>query len=165
MSDRPALLPGFEDILAALEGRFPGAVLAVEAARGECSVRVGPERLADILKFLKAEQGFAALQDMIGLDRGPAPPAGAGRFAVLYQIYRPADRRRLRLSVEADEANPLPSAVATWRSADWAEREIFDMFGLRFAGHPGLRRIYLDEEFDGHPLRKDFPLGGRSGGL
>jgi NADH-quinone oxidoreductase subunit C len=165
MPDRPAFPPGFEDILAALEDRHPGSILGVEAARGECSVRLGLERLAEVLTFLKIEQGFAALQDMIGLDRGPSSPAGGKRFAVLYQIYRPADHRRLRLAVEVDESDLLPSAAGIWRSADWAEREVFDMFGLRFAGHPGLRRIYLDEDFDGHPLRKDFPLGGRAGGL
>jgi len=165
MPDRIAGPPRLEDVLRVLEGRFSEAVAGHDFAKGELTVRVRTERLADVLRFLKAEQGFAALQDMIGLDRGPETAAGSKRFAVLYQVYRPADRVRLRISVDADEAEGLPSAVAVWKSADWAEREIFDMFGLRFAGHPGLRRIYLDEAFDGHPLRKDFPLQGRSGGL
>jgi len=165
MPDKPADAPRLEDVLRVLEGRFPEAVAGRDFAKGELTIRVRTESLTDVLRFLQAEQGFAALQDMIGLDRGPETAAGSKRFAVLYQVYRPADRLRLRVAVETEESEALPSAVSIWKSADWAEREIFDMFGLRFSGHPGLKRIYLDEAFEGHPLRKDFPLGGRGDGF
>jgi NADH-quinone oxidoreductase subunit C len=165
MSDGLADAPRLQEAAQALDVRFADVLLGCDFAKGELTVRVRPGGLLAVLRFLKVDLGFSALQDMIGLDRGPAAKEGRKRFAVLYQLYRPADRTRLRISVDADEGEPLDSAVSVWKSADWAEREIFDMFGLGFAGRPDLRRIYLDETFEGHPLRKDFPLAGRSGGL
>jgi NADH:ubiquinone oxidoreductase subunit C len=118
---------------------------------------------------------------MIGLDGGRGPglcpgvhfrregssldhpsPLGEGRkrFSVLYQLYRFPGFQRVRLVVDLDEGEPVDSIVPLYRAADWAEREIFDMFGIPFAGHPDLRRIYMPDEFVGHPLRKDFPLEG-----
>ena len=116
--------------------------------------------LRPVLAFLRNEQGFNALNDIIGLDNANAPVAGRPRFSVLYQLYKFPDALRIRVVTDAAEDEPLPSITGLYKSADWAEREIFDMFGLRFDGHPGLTRIYLGDDFKGHPLRKEFPLAG-----
>jgi NADH-quinone oxidoreductase subunit C len=165
MPDARADSPALREVLASLEARFPDDLSGSASDKGELAVRVRPSGLAPVLRFLKSELRFGSLQDMIGLDRGPVPAEGTPRFAVLYQLYRFEDHVRIRIAVETDGNEPLDSAVAIWRSADWAEREIYDMFGLRFAGHPDLRRIYLEETFEGYPLRKDFPLGGTNDGF
>jgi NADH-quinone oxidoreductase subunit C len=87
------------------------------------------------------------------------------RFSVLYLLYRFPEACRIRIALDLDEAEPVESIVPIYRAADWAEREIFDMFGIVFNGHPDLRRIYLPDEFEGFPLRKDFPLEGKTGGV
>jgi len=152
--------PDLEKVRAALEDKFGSAILETTYARGELSFRVGKDDLPAVLGFLKADQGFNALNDMIGLDR-PAPRGeGRKRFSVLYQLYRFPGFQRVRVVVDLDEGEAVDSIVPLFRAADWAEREIFDMFGIRFAGHQDLRRIYLPDEFEGHPLRKDYPLEG-----
>jgi len=145
---------------AGLRERFGSSVGAVTFEKGELAVEVRTADLPAAIRFLKTDLGFSALNDMIGLDRHPAPGEGRKRFAVLYQLYRFPGRLRVRLVVEVGEGETIPSVVPLFQSADWAEREIFDMFGIVFAGHPDLRRIYLPDEFSGHPLRKDFPLEG-----
>ena len=158
-ADRTELQHVPEDLAA----RFPGQVLEVVEAKGETAVRLARAVLVPALRFLKEEQGFNALEDIIVLDNLRTAGEGQPRFTVLYQLYRFPAADRLRVGVEVGEAESLDSAV--YRSADWAEREAFDMFGLRFEGHPDLRRIYMPDEFEGHPLRKDFPLQGRDGGV
>ena len=96
---------------------------------------------------------------MVGLDTTGGED-GAPRFAVLYLLYKFPEALRVRLRVAVDEAEALPSATALFRAAGWMEREIFDMFGIRFEGHPDLRRVYLPDDFEGFPLRKDYPLEG-----
>jgi len=160
-ADRPELRLAADS----LAGRFPGAVLSSAAEKGELAVRLRKEDLAAVLFFLKDELGFNALEDIIVLDNIHASGEGGKRFSVLYQLYRFPGFVRLRLAVDVGENEALDSAVPVYRSADWAEREAFDMFGIRFEGHPGLSRIYLPDEFEGYPLRKDFPLGGRDGGV
>jgi NADH-quinone oxidoreductase subunit C len=162
MPDGQTDFPALDEVREALASRFGDAVLEVTFPKGELAVRLAKDSLVAAASFLKSERGFNALNDMIGLDSGPTPAPGRKRFSVLYQLYSFAARLRVRLVVDAGEDEPLPSIVAIYKSADWAEREIFDMFGIRFEGHPGLRRIYLDPEFEGHPLRKDFPLRGKS---
>jgi len=160
MSDGPTGRPDLDAAYAALAAHAGDAVLGAVFAKGELTVRLRAAALVAAVAFLKAERGFAALSDMIGLDNGPAPGEGRARFTVLYQLYNRDARLRIRLAADA-EGEALPSIVGVHKAADWAEREIFDMFGLRFEGHPDLRRIYLDPSFEGHPLRKDFPLQGR----
>jgi len=149
----------------ALRDRFPESVGEAAVEKGELTVAVGLDTLLDVLRFLKCERGFTSLTDLIALDllasRGEAGP----RFVLLYELTNFAARVRLRLRVEAGVEGQAPSAVPVFKSADWAEREIYDLFGLRFEGHPCLSRIYLPDEFEGHPLRKDFPLEGRGRGL
>jgi NADH:ubiquinone oxidoreductase subunit C len=102
---------------------------------------------------------------MIGLDRLRTMKEGEPRFVVIYALLRFPEGLRLRVEVEVADGASLPSAVSVFRAADWAEREIFDMFGIVFEGHPGLTRIYMPDDFRGHPLRKDFPLEGEPGGI
>jgi len=148
----------------ALAGRFPDAVLSSIFEKGELAVRLRKDALAAVLRFLKDELGFNALEDVIVLDNLREAGEGRPRFSVLYQLCRFPGAARVRLAVEVGEDESLASAVPVYRSADWAEREAFDMFGVRFDGHPGLRRIYMPDDFEGHPLRKDFPLAGRDRG-
>jgi NADH-quinone oxidoreductase subunit C len=156
-----------QDVAEALRGRFGDAVLETFLGKDGLIVRLRPARLREALTFLKENQGFNALQDIIALDRlkTVGPSADRPRFEVLYQLYRFPEGLRLRLSVEAAEGEEIDSAQPVYKSADWAEREAYDMFGIRFAGHPDLRRIYLPDDFEGFPLRKDFPLEGTKRGL
>jgi len=153
--------PALSAVLDALAARFGSAILESTFAKKELSVRLKTESLLPVAAFLKSEQGFNALSDMIGLDHPGTPGEGRTRFSVLYQLYKYPAHLRLRLVVDVPEGGEVDSIVSIHKSADWAEREIFDMFGIRFAGHPDLRRVYLDPEFEGHPLRKDFPLQGK----
>jgi NADH-quinone oxidoreductase subunit C len=152
--------PELHGLAQALRERFGDRAGAVTFEKGELSFQVRAEDLPAAVEFLKTVRGFNALNDMIGLDRHPAPGEGRKRFSILYQLYRFPGRLRVRLIVDAGEGEAVPSIVPHFKSADWAEREIFDMFGIVFRGHPDLRRVYLPEEFAGHPLRKDFPLEG-----
>lgn len=156
LTDSPAL----KAVAESLAGRFGQAVLETTFEKKELAFKVRSEELIPVLGYLKNELGFNALNDMIGLDRFPSPGEGRKRFAVLYQLYKIPEALRVRVAVDVGEGEAVPSIVGLYRSADWAEREIFDMFGLQFRGHPDLRRIYLPDEFTGHPLRKDFPLEG-----
>ncbi len=160
-ADRPEL----QLILEALTGRFADAVLAGAAERGEVSVELRPDALVPALRFLKDEAGFQALEDLAVFDNLRSPVGSGRRFTVVYRLTKSPGVVRCRLAVDAGDDEALASATGVYRSADWLEREAFDMFGVRFAGHPDLRRIYMPDEFEGHPLRKDFPLAGRDGGL
>jgi len=165
MLDVPADRPALREVHEALTGRFPDSVLAGSFEKGELAETIRAEDLLPVLRFLRSEHGFNCLDDLIVLDNVRLPEAPAKRFSVLYQLYRFPGDVRVRLVVDVGEDEPLDSVVPIYRSADWAEREAFDMFGLRFRGHPDLRRVYLPDDFDGYPLRKDFPLEGKGDGL
>lgn len=160
-ADRPEL----RRVLEALTERFADAVLAGDAGGGEVSVRLRGDALVPALRFLKEEAGFDALEDLVVFDNLGSPIESGRRFTVVYRLSKFPGGIRCRLEVEAGEDEGLPSAADVYRSADWPEREAYDMFGVRFDGHPDLRRIYMPDDFEGHPLRKDFPLAGRDGGL
>ncbi|TAL38437.1 MAG: NADH-quinone oxidoreductase subunit C [Spirochaetes bacterium] len=145
----------------ALAARYPESLSEWTFEKGELTAIVRSDALVEVLVCLKGELGFIALNDMIGLDNMNIGD-GRKRFSVLYQLYRFPAADRIRLRVDIGEGETLPSIYFLYRSSDWAEREIYDMFGIVFKGHPDLRRIYMPEEFDGHPLRKDFPLEGRN---
>ncbi len=125
--------------------------------RGEVSFVVPPERLAEAARLLRDELEFDALLDLTAVDYWPE---GRPRFQVVYQFYSYTHNVgvRLRVPVEEDAAE-VPSLVDLYPSANWYEREVWDMFGIRFAGHPDLRRILMPYDWVGHPLRKDYPLG------
>jgi NADH-quinone oxidoreductase subunit C len=164
MPAETADLTELRETFEALTGRFAGDVVAGAVDHGELTARLSKDVVASVLRFFKDERGFNAFEDLIVFDNLDDPDNGGGRFTVVYRLYKFPGAVRARLAVKIGEGESLPSAVPVYASADWAEREAFDMFGVRFDGHPNLRRIYLPDDFEGHPLRKDFPLAGRTGG-
>jgi NADH-quinone oxidoreductase subunit C len=161
MPDIPIDFPQLKALYEALGNRFGDALLEGRFEKEELTVKIKKEELLPVLKFLKFEQGFNALNDMIGLDNFPPAGEDKKRFSILYQLYKFPASTRIRIAVDVGEEETVDSLCAVYKSANWAEREIFDMFGIFFSGHPDLRRIYLPEDFDGFPLRKDFPLEGK----
>ncbi len=127
--------------------------------RGEISVNVlDSERIAEVCVFAKQELGFDYLVDISSIDNYGDDP----RFTVVYHLYGYGHLQYLRLKIEVgEEKSELPTVTNVWRTADWHEREIYDMMGIRFRGHPDLRRILMWEGYPYFPLRKDFPLAGR----
>jgi len=125
---------------------------------GEITVEVKKDALLELARFLRDDEGmkFALLSDVTCVDYLPQEP----RFAVVYHLLSLEHRRRLRLRVWVTESQPeLPSVAGIWPGANWYEREVYDMFGITFKGHPNLRRILMPDDWEGHPLRKDYPLG------
>ncbi|HMJ09092.1 MAG TPA: NADH-quinone oxidoreductase subunit C [Pyrinomonadaceae bacterium] len=133
-------------------------VTDVKNALGEITVVVPGASIAPICEFLKHSQGFDLLVDLCGGDRGPEEDP---RFEVNYHLFSTKHHNRLRLKVLLSEDAPnVRTVTSVWKTADWHERETFDLFGVVFDGHPDLRRILLPSDFDGHALRKDYPLRG-----
>jgi NADH-quinone oxidoreductase subunit C len=122
---------------------------------GEDILTVSADNIAGLLTYLR-DSGFRQLVDICGVDF----PDRAERFEVVYQLLNFKANKRLRVKVQTDEANPVPSVASVYPSAGWYEREVWDMYGVLFSGNPDLRRILTDYGFDGHPQRKDFPLTG-----
>lgn len=129
-----------------------------EIANGELTLHAKLEDILHLLTFLRDDEScaFGQLVDVCGADY----PGRALRFDVVYHLLSPYLNQRVRVKVQTDEVTPVPSAVKVFSSAGWFEREAWDMYGILFNGHPDLRRILTDYGFDGHPLRKDFPLTG-----
>ena len=141
-----------------LKAKNSGWVTDVTEGHGEVTVIVPRESIADVCTFLKTEQGFDLLADLCGADRGPEEDP---RFEVNYHLFSTKHHNRLRLKVVLAEDDPHVETVTTlWKTADWHERETFDLLGVIFDGHQDLRRILLPSDFDGHALRKDYPLRG-----
>ena len=137
---------------------LPDAVESVETGYGELMVRVGRDGLIGALTFLRDDQNcqFKQVSDITGVDF----PARAERFDVIYNLLSFRHNMRIRVKVATDETTPVPSVTGLFNGAVWFEREVWDMYGVFFDGHPDLRRILTDYGFEGHPLRKDFPLTG-----
>ncbi len=146
-------------VVEAIRQAFPGAILDEQDFRDEPTVVVHPGDLVSVARFLHDDPALAfnMLKDCCGVDYMPL--GRQPRFAVVYQLYSLTHNRSLRLMVGVDEGGAVPTLTGVWPGANWYEREVYDMFGIGFAGHPDLRRILLPEDFKGHPLRKDFPLG------
>lgn len=152
-------------IVARLVERLGPAILETHAHRGDHTAVVERAAVAEVLAFCRddADLRFDLLMDLTAVDylKYPGREDGA-RFEVVYHLYSVPHNHRLRLKVPVEEDDPVvPSAVPLWAAADWFEREVWDMFGIRFEGHPDLRRILLYEEFVGHPLRKDYRINRR----
>ncbi len=137
-----------------LETRFGGTTTEF---RGETTVRISREKLLEACRYLKTERGFDMLTDVSGVDNYGDDP----RFEVAYHLYSMTNRVHLRLKVGVPEDDLIvDSVVSVWKTADWHEREAFDMFGIRFRNHPNLKRILMWDGYPYFPLRKDFPLAG-----
>jgi NADH-quinone oxidoreductase subunit C len=148
------------DLANKLKARFGDLISPVTEFRGEVSVGVSDaERIVEVCSFAKSELGFDYLTDLSALDNYGDDP----RWTVVYELagLRHGHHLRLRISV-SEEKSELPSVVSVWRTANWHEREAYDMMGVRFRGHPDLRRILMWEGYPYFPLRKDFPLAGKT---
>lgn len=141
-----------------IRDRFGGAILETTLFRGEVTHVVAKDALVEICRFLKHEPDlqFKFLSDVLGVDCRKSLAC----FEVVYHLYSIPGKYRLRIKVRVRENEEVPSVTPVWRTADFAERETFDMFGIVFDGHPNLKRIYMPLDWEGYPLRKDYPLTG-----
>ena len=142
----------------AIVGALPGAVTGYEVAYGELNVRAEASEILKVLTTLRDDSRFNFINftDLAGADY----PAREKRFDLVWHLLSPKHNHRVRVTFEADERTPVPSAISVFPAANWYEREIYDLYGVLFADHPDLRRILTDYGFEGHPLRKDFPTTG-----
>ena len=148
---------GLELIAGQLEEAIPGSVLATTFFRDRAGVEVDPSSIRSVLAALRERAGFRALMSVHGVDYYPDEP----RLGVHYELLdmERVDRLTVKLRVGTDAAT-VESVTPDWPTADHQEREVYDMFGVRFAGHPDLRRILMPEDYEGYPQRRDFPVGG-----
>jgi NADH-quinone oxidoreductase subunit C len=144
-------------IVVAVKEALPGSVVAATEFFGELSIEVEKARIVDVCRYLKETQKFDYLVDLTAVDWKEKAP----RFEIVYWLHSfPKNSERLRLRTRTAEGSECPSVCSVWKTANWMEREVFDMFGVRFENHPDLRRILTWDGFQGHPLRKDFPVEG-----
>jgi len=141
-----------------LVAQFPSAIVSTHSKCGDDTAVIRSENLLDVMRWLKSSLGYDFLVDLTAVDYLGRDP----RFEVVYHLRSMQSGSRLRVKVQVacveDGPNPtVDSVVAIWPAANWQEREVWDMFGIKFAGHPDLRRVLMYEEFIGHPLRKDYP--------
>ena len=158
LPDKAAVLAELSNhpALKAILGWDPAALEDARFDRGELTLAVAADRIRGACEAVRAG-GYNFFEDMTAVDWFPAAP----RFQVSYHILSHAFRERIRLRVMVDEADPaVESITSIWSGANFFEREVFDLFGIRFEGHPNLRRIMLPDEWEGHPLRKDYPVEG-----
>src|SRR5579862_371924 len=142
---------------AALDEALPGVILNGHAEHNEPTLWVDPAGIAEVCRFLKDQQQFVRLSGITAVDWLPADP----RFEVVYLLHSVSRNLRLRLKCWIAESAPeIDSVTGIWRTANWYEREVFDMFGIRFRNHPELTRILMPSDWEGHPLRKDYPVHG-----
>lgn len=149
------------EALERLVDRFSTEVVRTHAEHGDETVVLRGERLVEICSFLRTDLvcAFEMLTDLTGVDYLNVKTP---RFEVVYHLYSLSRNHRLRLKVELEEAEPVvPSVMSVWKAANWMEREAWDLYGIRFEGHPDLRRILTYDEFEGHPLRKDYEMEHR----
>ncbi len=148
---------GLELIAGQLEEAIPGSVLGTTFFRDRATVEIAPTAVRGVLAALRERPGFRALMSVHGVDYYPEEP----RLGVLYELLdmERVDRLTVKLRVPLD-APTVESVTPDWPTADHQEREVYDMFGVRFEGHPDLRRILMPEDYEGHPQRRDFPIGG-----
>ncbi len=133
---------------------FSDSVQETHANLGDATAVVDPNQIEVVMRFLRDEADFDMLMDLTAVDYLGQTP----RFEVVYHLYAMGTNQRVRIKARvAEEAAEIASVVALYASANWMEREVFDLYGIRFDGHPDLRRILLYDEFEGHPLRKDYP--------
>ena len=145
-------------LAAYLGDRLGAKLLHSEVALGELTIEVGRYDIPEVIRMLRDDPQcrFGCLIDICGVDY----PERERRFDLVYHLLSPWQNRRIRVRVKTDGETPVPSAVSVFPAANWFEREAYDLYGILFSGHPDLRRILTDYGFEGHPLRKDFPLTG-----
>jgi NADH-quinone oxidoreductase subunit C len=147
------------DFLTSLAARFPGAAVEKSAPLGDEMLVIRPDDLLPVATELKTGPGdFVSLLDLTCVDC----PEKAERFEMVYHFFSLRNKRRLRVKFSLPGSDPAAASLTgLWKNADWLEREVYDMFGVAFPGHPDLRRLFMNDEFEGHPLRKDYPFRKR----
>ena len=153
-----------EKLLEQLNTRFKESIISVNEYQGELTVVVHKNDIVHVCRFLHddPEFHFESLRDLCGADYYRPDD----RFEVIYNLYSISNKFRFRIKVRINESDMhVPSVTGVWQTANWHERETYDMYGIVFDGHPDLRRMYMPEAFEYHPLRKDFPLMGIPGSL
>lgn len=145
-------------VIERLRGALPGAIEQSSEFRDELSVHVRCDAIVEVARFLRddPELDYNFLHNLCGVDYLGRNP----RFEVVYHLLSHRRRHRICLKVGANEGQAIPTLTGLWATANWQEREAYDLLGIPFAGHPGLQRILMPEDWEGHPLRKDVPLGG-----
>lgn len=161
MTDNPHAAAAIEALKALGEhvaASLPGAVLETTLDFGELTLRVARERIVEVVTFLRDDEKcrFITFTDLCGVDY----PERAERLEVVYHLLSPTRNDRIRLKLRTDESTPVPTLTGIYPCANWFEREAYDMVGVLFSGHPDLRRLLTDYGFEGHPLRRDFPMTG-----
>ena len=150
--------PTLDNLGQSIRTALPGAVTDHEVKHGELTITGEASQIVKIATFLRDDSAcqFVSIIDVTAIDW----PSRAQRFDVVYHFLSPRLNQRIRVKVMTDEETPVPSITSVFRGAEWFEREAFDLYGVLFTGHPDMRRLLTDYGFDGHPLRKDFPLTG-----
>ena len=145
-----------------LSENFSESLIEVYQSSGDTFIQIEADSLLEVTRHLKDKLHYVYLSDIFGIDRYTSEE----RFEVVYNLLSLKDRTRVFLKVRCEEENPeLESVASVWKSAGWNEREVYDMFGVHFRNHPDLRRIFLPEDFEYYPLRKEFPLLGIPGSI
>ena len=146
------------DQKAYIEEKLEGRIGSADIMFGELTVTCDASDIVDVLRFLRDDNHlvFISFIDLCGVDY----PERDRRFDVVYHLLSPRENQRIRVKIKTDDETPVPSAVGVFPAAEWYEREVYDLYGVVFSGHPDLRRLLTDYGFEGHPLRKDFPLSG-----
>ncbi|MCK6601803.1 MAG: NADH-quinone oxidoreductase subunit C [Bacteroidetes bacterium] len=155
-------MPSFDETLSRLQTELAGRILKTDLHRGETTLFLDKKDLVSVCQTLKSGYGFNFLADVLGTDRF----TDDDRYEVVYHLRNFSESGFLRLVVRVDEADlTVDSVCGVWKTANWEEREVFDMYGIRFNNHPDLRRMYMPQDFAYHPLRKEFPLIGIEGSI
>ena len=141
-----------------LQEKFPTMTFEVKTFREEVTITVPKKEIVEVCRFLYSDPDlqYQFLTDLCGLDFFPGNP----RFEVVYLLYSMKNQQRLRLKIRVGDSESVSSVESIWKAANWLEREVYDLFGIPFENHPDLRRILLWDGYEGHPLRKDFPVEG-----
>lgn len=148
-----------DPLIAAVAEKVAHAILEAKEFAGEITLIVDRDEIVEVARAFKGDS-FTYLVDLAGVDYSTYPGYKGDRFGVSYVLYSFSKNNRVRLRVYTDAKTPIPSVTSVWKTANWQEREVFDMFGVLFSNHPNLERILMWDGFNGHPLRKDFPIRG-----
>lgn len=151
-----------QQVIDKLADKFSDTFIEAYQSSGDTFIRVEADAIVEVCSYLKQECNFIYLADVFGADRFTSKE----RFEVIYNLVSLKDQIRLFVKVYLEENNPVIDSVTTvWKSANWVEREVYDMFGVEFTGHPDMRRIYMPQDYEYYPLRKEFPLLGIPGSI
>ena len=159
VAEEEVVLSPFETLVEGLKGQFADAIISADTFRGQDCITISADKVVDVCMYLRDTEGVAynMLTDLTAVDNMGCDP----RFTVVYNLYSFSQNVRLRVKAPIAEGATLSTVEGVWKAANWMEREVYDLFGIEFEGHSNMKRILLWDGYDGHPLRKDFPLTGK----